>query len=407
MTEPTLAPFRGTLYAAGAEAVTAPPYDVLDEAEADALRKSDAHNVVHLDLPRPSEAGADPYTASRALLEDWVATGVLAVDSEPSFYVYRQGYRDGAGSPRQTTGVIGALDLDSAGVLPHEETTPKARSDRLALLEATEANLSPIYGLSLAAGVADLLEPEGPPRIAVTDEDGVHHRLWALTAPARTAALAAALASAPVVIADGHHRFEVSRRYHTEHRSTTGAGRTMAFVAPLDPANLVVRPIHRVVESLGVTPGGLRAALDEVADVTEVTGLLPAAVEGRLATFPGVGLVTSQGAYVLRPRPRSADTEVLGRRPGSLRGLDVTWVHDVLLPHLGAAGISFHHSAAHVTGAVADGASAAVLLRAVGIPEIEAVARAGDRMPPKTTFFWPKVRTGMVMRRFADQAGCP
>ncbi|MCI3949834.1 MAG: hypothetical protein K0R11_1768, partial [Acidimicrobiales bacterium] len=216
---PRFEPFPGLRYRddVDLDAVTAPPYDVISPAARAELAGRTAYNVVHVDLPDEAE-GAGRYTGAAERLAVWEAEGVLVRDAEPRLYVYRMGYRDRDGRPRQTTGVLGALGLvpPADGVLPHERTTPKAKTDRLELLRATATNLSPIWGLSLAEGLAELCEPTGPPLGRATDEDGVHHRFWPVTSPALIEALTERVASAPVVIADGHHRWETSIAYRDE-----------------------------------------------------------------------------------------------------------------------------------------------------------------------------------------------
>ena len=161
-------------------------------------------------------------------LGEWRDEGVLVQDEDPSFYVYRMGYKDDTGRLRQTTGVIGALELaqpGTGGVLPHEQTTPKAKSDRLDLLRACRANLSAVWGLSTAEGLTSLCELPGPPVAAWTDDEGVHHRLWPISQPGIVEAMAGAVASEPVVIADGHHRYVTSLQYRDErHEAGDGAG---------------------------------------------------------------------------------------------------------------------------------------------------------------------------------------
>lgn len=420
MTDATFAPFRGLRYRGGLDSRTAPPYDVLDPEEASAFRARDPRNVVHLDLPvdvgdataassgglvgtaEPDEGVRAAHRHAATLIDAWVSDGTLAVDPDPVFYLYRQGFRDASGRQRQTTGVVGALRIGDGGVRPHEETTKKASSDRLVSLEETRTNLSMIYGLSLADGLGALLEPEGPPLLAVTDEDGVHHRLWEIRSPARIAALAEVTGSAPVVIADGHHRYTVAASYldAAGGGSVAGADRIMAFVVPLDPDFLVVRPIHRVLVEVGHDASGIRTLLGEIAEVVD---LGPATVD--LQDEPeAITFVMSDAVLRVTPRLRDLDRDRLAAEPEALRGLAVVWLHKIALVHLGVSEVVFHHSPAVVGARVSAGAAAAgVLLPPVSVDQIAAVAAAGERMPPKTTFFWPKARTGVVMRRFADQ----
>jgi uncharacterized protein (DUF1015 family) len=272
---------------------------------------------------------------------------------------------------RSTTGVIGALGLDE-DVLPHERTTPKARSDRLDLLRATRANLSAVWGLSLARGLSALLEPPGEPTGDFTDADGVRHQAWRLDDPDRCGAIASFVAGAPVVIADGHHRYETCKAYLDEvDGAVPGASSTLCYVVELAPDQLAVRPIHRLISGL---PAGA-----DVASALSQRFVLDEGVRGEPA------LVTATARYRLTPRVDDGDLDTV-RLEQALATLPT---HDV----------AFQHDADAVVDAVTSGkADAGVLLRGVTVAEIQAVADARDRMPPKTTFFWPKPRTGIVFR---------
>ncbi|HET7719531.1 MAG TPA: DUF1015 domain-containing protein, partial [Acidimicrobiales bacterium] len=250
--------------------VVAPPYDVIGPEEQSALEARSPNNVVRIDLPRDTGDGQDRYTVAGALLDEWLAAGVLRTDPEPGFYAYRMGYHDVDGNSRQIAGVLGALELVTPGegdVLPHEETQSKVRDDRLRLLRACRADLSPVWGLSMAQGLSDLCAAApGAPVARCTDEEGVHHRLWRLTQPGVVEAITATVASAPVVIADGHHRYSVALAHRDEVRAAKG--RTggdedllLALVCELGDSQAGVRPIHRLVT--GLPPGfDLLAALE-------------------------------------------------------------------------------------------------------------------------------------------------
>ncbi|HET9770188.1 MAG TPA: DUF1015 domain-containing protein, partial [Acidimicrobiia bacterium] len=184
---PDLFPFPGLRYQRAAldadlSAVTAPPYDVIDEEGRSRLEARHPHNAVRLILPRDAESG-DRYRNARETLDQWRAGGILAADT-PHLYVYRMAFTDEAGEARRMTGVVGALELSPPGdgaVLPHERTMAKAKSDRLDLLRATRANLDPVWGLSLAEGLSDLLEPViagGQPAASCLDDDGVEHSVF-------------------------------------------------------------------------------------------------------------------------------------------------------------------------------------------------------------------------------------
>jgi uncharacterized protein (DUF1015 family) len=320
-------------------------------------------------------------------------------DSDPGFYLYRMGYHDEQGRPRQTTGVLGALELSVPGegdVLPHEETTPKAKSDRLQLLEATECNLSPIWCLSLAEGLGDAVRPVGPPLARGTDESGVHHRLWRVTAPGVLAAIQEVVASAPLVIADGHHRYETALAYRRRRRAGNGDqpgpyDLTMALVVELSEEELAVRPIHRLLTGL---PDGLdlAEALAPWFDAEPAAGghdRLP----GLMERGDAVGLVLPDGrGFLLRPRA--------GAFPADLPDLDSSRV-EVARSGLPEHGVVYQHGTSTVLRRVAaDAGSAGLLLRPATVAQIAATAHRRERMPPKTTYFHPKPRTGMVFRLF-------
>ena len=241
---PDFLPFPAVQYAsptpgaADLSAVCAPPYDVIEPEDRVALLAEDPHNAVRLILP-------DSYDAAAGLFAQWQRDGVLVVDDTPTFSIYRMHYTGDDGAPRTTTGVIGALALDRDGVLPHERTLPKAKSDRLELLRATRANFDPIWGISLAPQLSELLAPDGEPHATAHDRDGVRHELYPVTDPARQAAIEAAVAGAGLVLADGHHRFETActyarragRRRHRggrDHDPGRGA-RTRAALRPRHP----------------------------------------------------------------------------------------------------------------------------------------------------------------------------
>lgn len=419
-----LAPFRGLFPQGQIETRTAPPYDVIDPDEAERLRSLDPHNVIHLDLPvavgdarsfetSAAVAGADAHNADATtlaahrnaarLLTAWIDEGRLVAEQEPSLYVYRQTYVTPFG-PHETTGVVGALLLGASGVLPHEETTKKAKSDRLVSLQETETNLSMIYALSPAPRLCELTEPEGEPLLAVKDDQDVTHTIWSLADAARIEQMTQLLDTAPIIIADGHHRYSVASTYVDDlgESAPAGADRIMAFVVPLDPATLEVRPIHRVLPSLGIPEKDVPNTLAALGDVQSV----PLATVDLDAIPDKIGLVIGGTLYWISPRLRKQDHDTLLSDPPVLRDLAVTWVHKIFVPALGADEAVFHHSAAVVVERVVAGeAEAAVLLPPITVDDIARVADAGERMPPKTTFFWPKARTGLVLRRFADQAG--
>ena len=403
MRMPRFEPFRALRYAAvDLEPLLAPPYDVLSDVDVDALQEGSPHNVTRVDVPR---GGPDRYEVAAQTLADWVAQGVLELDPEPSFTIYRLRFTDAGGAGRDVAGVLGALEVADpptsptagGGVLPHERTTPKDATDRLELTRATRANLSPVWGLTLAGGLAALLAEPGEEVGRLVDDVGgrtVEHVWERVTDAGRVAAIRDLLASDDVLIADGHHRYAVSRTYRDEVRSATGgqdspAELTLAFVAELAPDQLSVEAIHRLYADVDVET--LRAALDRrfvrtPAAPPDATTLPAMAAGGFLV------LVTADGAERLDPRPGAFD---------GVRSLDGAWLETALEGV--AARTSYQHGLDETLAAVAAGrADAAVLVRPVSLAEIERTAREGLLMPPKSTFFTPKLKTGALLRPLED-----
>jgi uncharacterized protein (DUF1015 family) len=415
---PDLFPFPGLRYQPGAPgadlgAMTAPPYDVIDEEGRARLEAAHPHNAVRLILPRDVDPG-DRYDRARATFDRWRADGVLAGDA-PRLYVYRTEFTDDAGRARRMTGVIGALALSEPGdgVLPHERTMPKAKSDRLDLLRATRANLDPVWMLSPAAGLSELLEPavEGSQPVAsCVDESGVQHCLFPVDGDL-VDRIREAIAGAPLIIADGHHRYETALAYRDEQRGAgvddSGAERIMALVVELSEEQLFVQPIHRLI--LGAS-GNFIGKLNTVAEVAPMGANNPEGVRHLLAEMErteSFGLVAGPGLALLTPRLEFLRAG-LERLPDPLWEVDTSML-EVMLGKLYAQKeairmpddivIDFRHDALAVAEMVAKGAvEAAILLRPVSVATIRAVAEAGLRMPPKTTFFQPKPLTGLVFR---------
>ena len=374
--------------------VVAPPYDVIDDVQRAELASRDEHNAVRIDLP-VDEGGEDRYQVAKHLLDAWQAEGVLVADDTPTFTVYRMTYDDDAGVRQHTTGVVGALELNPPGtdILPHERTTPKAKTDRLDLARGARANMSAIWGLSLAKGLTDLLPTGADPQLDVTDEDGVRHTVWVVSDPEACAAIAEAVSAQPIVIADGHHRYETSLAYRGEREASSPdgdageAGATMAYVVELVEDELTVRAIHRLVSGL---PDGFDVA-EALSPWFEPIGTPPgdAPVTTAMVAAGALCLVTPDGELLLRPRPEAL---------ADARDLDSARL-DVALAALPEHTLRFQHGVDNVRRAVATGdAQAGVLLRPATVAQIEATAHGGERMPPKTTFFHPKPKTGLTFR---------
>lgn len=392
---PRFEPFRALRYASSEplDDVTAPPYDVISADDVDRLLAAHPHNIVAIDVPR-QQAGRDCYAEAGEQLTTWIADGVLVVDAQPSFTLYRMAFVDESGRHRTTVGVIGALEVvdeNAGGVLPHERTTPKAKTDRLDLTRHTLANLSPVWGLSLQSALSDLLLDPGEVLGSCIDEHGVTHQVERLTDAETVAAIGVAVSGSDVLIADGHHRYAISRTFRDEVRqqtgsSTTDAELTMTYVAELVDEQLSIDAIHRLYRDISFDD--LVSRLGDFFDLSE-SGPVTSAFAGGVVEHQALCLVHPSGAgsWML---PKHNRFEGVRRLDGAylehaLEGLDVE--------------VTYQHGVLNAVDEVVGGrAVAAVLIRPTSIDEIRRTAVEGLLMPPKSTFFTPKLRTGLVIR---------
>jgi uncharacterized protein (DUF1015 family) len=395
---PRFEPFRGLRYAprkAPIGQVMAPPYDVIGSAERVRLASRHPANAVRVELPEPDlQGGRDRYQVAADLFSRWQANGLLLPDPTPCLYPYRM--TDPSG--RASTGVMGALGLAEPGqesdILPHEQTLPKPKSDRLDLLRATRANLSPIWGLSMAHGLTATFDPTNDePSADAYDDDGVRHQLWVLDDRDAIEAISAAVATAPVVIADGHHRYQTALTYQAECRARDGNvpgsyDQILALIVELAEDQLTVGAIHRTIAGLPAD-FDLIEACSHWFDVVRA-GAADERTLGALADSHSLALITGGSAYLLLPL--EATYEAAGN------DLDSSLIA-VLLAHLPPVESVHRHSVDEALAALAGGeAQAAFLLRPVTVGQIEEWAGERRQMAPKTTYFSPKPRTGMVFR---------
>lgn len=394
MQVPRFEPFAALRYNASLplDLVAAPPYDVLSDADVDHLLARHPRNIVTIDVPRES-VGPGRYQQAADTLTAWIADGTVVRDPEPSFTIYRMTFTDEAGRTRTTVGVLGALEVvdeGAGGVLPHERTTPKAKSDRLDLTRATNTNLSPVWGLSLTAGLTDLLLAPGEAVGHCHDENGVLHEVERVTEPSRVAAISAAVGSNPVLIADGHHRYAISRTYRDEVRTAghtgTPAELTLTYVAELVEDQLSIDAIHRLYH--GVSHEQLLDILRASFDLSEAGTVTPR-FSSEVVTRGALCLVRPDGTGVwLTPK-----SDVFA----DVRALDGAYLEHALRAH--DIDVTYQHGVQHVVDMVANGqAAAGVLIRPTSIDEIRRTAHERLLMPPKSTFFTPKLRTGPVLR---------
>src|SRR5438067_5114326 len=388
--------------------VISPPYDVISDADRETLYARSPYNAVRLEEGReePGDGAANnKYTRAKATLDDWIAKGVLKVDTSPAFYLYDHYFMSGGQRVRRR-GFLGALRLYQEGrgiVRPHERTFPKAKTDRLKLLRATRTNTSPVFGLFAdeKGAVASALEAwmvRGPARLVadarVADE---RHMVWALEDRPVAEKLTAALKDKRVYIADGHHRYETGLAYLKEEIEAAkidfdedSAHFTLAYLCALDDPGLRIYATHRLIR-------GADAAIDEI-----VRRSFEAAVIDRGAlgdTQPGIVLVRNGAFTALTPKPELD----LSAMPESWRTLPVALAEELLVEPARKLGgeVTYEHDTDTAIAAATGGATT-VLLRPVDAQTLKKVADSWERLPQKTTYFYPKVPAGLVLRPLGD-----
>ena len=393
---PRFLPFRALRYAPSIDLskTCAPPYDVLNDNDRSKLVAQHEHNIVNVDLPIASSTQPDAYLAAAENLSGWIQSGVLVRDESPSFTLYRMQFRDTIGNQRNIVGVLGGLEVVDEGagdVLPHERTTPKAKTDRLDLTRATDANLSPVWGLSLAPGLSEFLKAPAEVVGSYVDDQAVTHTVERVSDPSRIASITQCIAQHPVIIADGHHRYAISRTYRDEtrlrtHSISTDAEQTLTFVNELIDEQLSVAAIHRLYTDVSAT-----ALLETLASSFTITDAPPIGAS-TLATMDKDNCLcfidSDLNTKWLTPRADAFN---------GIRSLDSARLEHALrdLAHT----VSFQHGVAEVVEALShQQANAAILIRPVSVAEIKRTATEGILMPPKSTFFTPKLRTGFVIR---------
>ena len=427
-----IAPFRGLRYdlsQVAADEVVCGPYDVIGPAEAAALRDRSPHAAIELELPRP-RPGADPgdrYPAAADLLAAWQAEGVLTRDNEPALYLVEHTFTGPDGWERTRRGFICLLTLEEFEkrvVLPHEKTHKGPKEDRLRLLRATRANLSQIFmlygdpGNEVGAALAAAPPPLSPP-LEVSDRDGNRCRFRPLTGPT-VDRIVDLLADRQVLIADGHHRYETALAYRDERRAAgdQSADRVMVFLSSMDDPGLAIFPTHRLLLELELPPADvvverLRehfAVFPEEGGGTGACSLMMnhvATLGGGDKVF-GLYFPAEARCVTVELRDMAAMTHLTDRgfSPESAR-LSVTILDELIFrdafgidPDALEGHIAFAKSVVDAVAAIDEGGcSMAAFLNATLMDEVRAVAARGEVMPQKSTYFYPKLLTGLVFHQ--------
>jgi uncharacterized protein (DUF1015 family) len=402
----------------GLQPVVAPPYDVIDPQQRAELEARSPYNVVRIDLPQAPDGG-DPYAHAAELFGRWQADGALVQDSEPAVWPLEQDYTGPDGTARTRQGFLARVRVEPYGpgrTRPHERTHPGPREDRLRLTRATKANLSPIFALFSdpqgAAARALAVTGEQEPWAQTTDDDGTVNRIWRVSDPAAIAAAQDALSGTELLIADGHHRYETARVYAEEVGGEGGHRYVLMCLVALQDPGLTVFPTHRLVR--GLRPDQhetLAIALRRDFDIE------PLETTDALTPAPGeevkIGYID---AHFRRPfmltlkEPAIADA-ALPEHAEPYRRLDTAVLEALILKgplemtderidHLD--GLGYARGDAEALELVTSGQyDAAFFMAPTPVDRVQAVAASGESMPPKSTYFYPKVPTGLVFNRLS------
>jgi len=398
--------------------VVAPPYDVIDSQAQEALYQKHPYNFVRLILGK--ELGGDTptenrYTRAGAYFDEWQRRGILVQDEKPSIYVTEQKFSV-SGQALRRLGFIALMRLDEDAekptVYPHEDTHTAPKEDRLRLIRQAEANLSPIFTVfsdpkKVMRRLLDRVMRDVGPFFCARDAEGVETRLWRLTEPALIDKVRKNLTPKEVFIADGHHRYEVARLFREERRRQAPAAFkdaynfVMTYFTVLEDEGICILPTHRLVEKAAFNLEALKPAFD----VERRTGCEELVVAMREAKGgPAFGLYRDKEYFLLRLADQKLPGQILPDAAEDYRALDVALLHKIVFDHflkISLGQIRYEVQVNRAVAAVDEGRySALFLLNPTRIEQIRAVALAGGVMPHKSTYFYPKVLSGLVVHKF-------
>lgn len=409
-------PFKGVLYNlpglahTTGEDLLAPPYDIITPACQDELYRRSPFNIVRVDFGKenPDDDGDDnKYTRAEASLLQWLDDKTLITSPRPCYYSYEIGYSL-RGISLTLTGFLGLVKLEPLGrgnIHPHEYTHSKPKKDRLDLMRICKANISPIFSLynspekktsSLLAGIN-----RSEPYIEARDQDGSLHRLREICDPEAIRVITEELRDKAIFIADGHHRYETALEYQKAMRLKEGSSAgpwpydyVLMFLANMSEEGLTILPTHRLVSALPPDALDVLATEFEIRKMHDISGI-PEGIAGKRDVY---GLYTGGDAWYLL----SYKGEGIHGVPSALKDLDVTILHDLIFKQLlDIETVSYEMDVQKCIDAVRTGQyGAAFFLNSTQVSDVERVALASLRMPPKSTYFYPKLMTGMVLHIF-------
>jgi uncharacterized protein (DUF1015 family) len=401
----------------GLQDVVAPPYDVIDAEQRRQLEARSPYNVVRIDLP----VGSDPYENAARLLEAWRDEDVIVQDEHPALWAIEQDYTGPDGQGRKRTGFLARVRVENYGpgrIRPHERTHPGPKQDRLNLTRATKSNLSPIFALyddpagAATAALAQAIAGTSPWGNQ-TDEDGTHNRVWRIDDPATTATVHDALETAELLIADGHHRYETARVYADEVGGEGPHRYVLMCLVALEDPGLTVFPTHRLLRDLRPDQHeALANAIRQDFDMKRLDStddLVPA--YGQPVRLGYIDAHFRQ-PWMLTLKDQAVADAALSDHAEPYRRLDTAVLEALILKgalgmtdddidHLN--GLGYARDFDHALGLVEDGDyDAAFFVAATPIDEVREVAAAGESMPPKSTYFFPKVPTGLLFNPLSE-----
>ncbi len=397
-------PFRGLRYSPrfvpDPSLVLCPPYDIISPQTQKALHERSRYNIIHLEYgeKRPGDTPEDNrYTRAFALLWEWLTKGVLPREAEPAFYLHHQTFT--FGGKRYTRRVLmAAVELNRAVIRAHEGTLQAPRTDRLDLLRATKTNISPVFCLyqdPTGKAMEVFSQVEQSPPVLEAQVEGEEHRLWTITDPGLQRELQELLSPLPLYIADGHHRFSSAMAYKEEMGKAGAPGEEHSFVlmglVEFHDPGLLILPVHRMVTGLGPKAPTCLVAVAELFQVQPFPSPV-ALLEAMTRAEYGLGLYCADGFFLLTPLQRLPYEKLL------------KLLHrEVLESFLKAEKVAYTHSAEEAVERVKKGEyTIAFLMNPLKVEAIKAVADAGETLPGKSTYFYPKLPTGLVLRALFD-----
>lgn len=418
---PQVKPFKAIVYnrykIRKLSKVVAPPYDVILQDMQDQLYRSSPYNIVRLILGkirRGDDASDNRYTRAQRSFSDWLKKGVMIKDKSDAIYIYSQTYKKD-GRPVEQIGFLALMSLDQRSgrkVLPHENTLAAPKTDRLNLMRAVKANLCPIFVLydDNSHKIVNVLKIERRLEKPFIDIyfDNVRHRVWALDDKRAIKKIARLMRSKDIFIADGHHRYEVACMYAAETRKKSSKYLMVYFVES-DEEMLTILPAHRVVKDIGrLNKGDITKRLEKFFYMEKVRGIdrLISELSGLRQGRHGFGMYLGKDEfYRLRLKNSSASDAVIRSKPKEWKRLDVTILHLFILQHLLEVSdednnIEFFKDPHDAVRAVDENkASIAFFLNPTKVSQVKHIARLGEKMPRKATYFYPKPLSGLVINK--------